>query len=45
MPKYYIAFCLALVVGLAYASARGVVYSSVLTGTGTASKAASHYHK
>lgn len=45
MPKYYTALCLALVVGLAYASARGVVYSSVLTGTGVAAKSSSHYHK
>lgn len=45
MPKFYAIFCLVLVLGFAYASARGIVYSSVLTGAGAASKAASHYHK
>jgi hypothetical protein len=44
MPKFYILFCAVLVAALAYAGARGVVYSSYLPGSG-AQKAASHQHK
>lgn len=45
MPKIYTAICLGLVLCFAYASARGIVYSSVLSGSGTAVKAESRYHK
>lgn len=46
MPKLYTLFCLIVLAGYGYASARGIVYSAFLTGAGTAQKAASaRYHK
>ena len=45
MPKLYTSVCAALLLLFAYASAKGIVYSSLLTGSGTANKAATRYHK
>jgi len=45
MPKLYISVCASLLLLFAYASAKGIVYSSLLTGSGTANKAATRYHK
>lgn len=46
MPKIYTIFCIAVLGLYGYANARGIVYSSCLTGNGTAQKAASaRYHK
>lgn len=45
MPKLYTTICAVLVLFFAYASAKGIVYSSLVTGNGTANKSATHYHK
>ena len=45
MPKLYIAVCAIMLFGFAYAGAKGIVYSSLITGSGTAGKAAMRYHK
>lgn len=45
MPKLYLAVCAVLIAGFVYAGLRGIVYSSLITGSGTAAKSATHYHK
>lgn len=45
IPKLYMSVCISLLLLFAYASAKGIVYSSMLTGNGTANKSATRYHK
>lgn len=45
MPKLYTATCIVLLLSFAYVSARGIVYSSLITGSGLANKGATRYHK
>lgn len=45
MPKLYTSLCVGLLLAFIYVSAKGVVYSSLLTGSGTANKGATRYHK
>lgn len=45
IPRLYISVCVSLLLLFAYANAKGIVYSSLLTGNGTANKNATHYHK
>lgn len=45
MPKLYIATCAVVLLSFAYVSARGIVYTSLITGSGTANKGVTRYHK
>ncbi len=45
MPKLYMTVCSIMLFAFAYAGAKGIVYSSLITGNGTAGKSATHYHK
>ena len=45
MLKLFIIYCTVLVVLLAIANQNGYVYTSAITGSQKADKAANHYHK
>ena len=46
MPKIYIAYCVILLIALAIANYKGIIYSTYLYGEDShAAKSANYYHK
>ena len=45
MPKLFIVYCVAIVISMAFANYTGYVFTTFLTPSGKADKAANHYHK